>query len=578
MSIQKNKSSSIGFLQIISVFLISAYIIINTVFIYYVGAYAWDDGSITLAYGQTIGNCGKFALTGASEIVEGSSSIVLTFMAAVVTKILHLDFYEIITWSQINTLIFAVITFVLTHKILKPMFQNKSYALLITSLIALFPMYTIEIMNGMEMTIFSVLLLLFVISFEQKSKWLYLVIPLLLLTRFETIFYIIFALSALFLFNKNERRYIFHIIIYTLLLFIIFSLLRYVYFGDFMPNTIWAKLNPPYSYPDFIGKIYKKIAGGIEFLTVFNLVFIGIFLFLVKKNKEKEIYDIKLWLILSFFAFSLIAGKNWGYSGRMFLAILPIMVIFLTSQVLGLVNIKIQIVNETREWIFSEKSRFYMMVSILSMALVLNSMLFIDNVKTALIGGFHQNRYLPSIINKKLAAKYSNNISFGVTPENYRITGLAVDEARKSLNLDVIKFMVPDVGGLGLCCEKINVIDSALLTNSFLAKNGYEKFEKLLMSENPDIIETHGIWSKVTDIYSSNYFKNNYVPIILNETFFWLNKKYIGDFSKNANIKVEEILRLDLPGNTRYLGDQIDEQFIEEYKGYFYLITYKEKL
>jgi len=571
----KTNNKKINYLYTLSIFLFCIFVIINLVAIYYVGPYAWDDGAITLAYGQTMGNYGKFALTNASEIVEGSSSITLVFLSAIITKIFHLDFYNFITWAQLNTFIFTIITLFLTYKTLQPVLHNKAYALIITSLMALFPMYTTEIMNGMEMTIFSSLLLLLIFAYEKKSTWIYVIVPLLLLTRFEAILYLSFTFLAIAIFDKKNRQHVLQLFSYTLLIFMLFTLVRYLYFGDFLPNTIWAKMNPPYSPTGLILTLYKKISGGIEFLYVFNFLFIGTFLFFL--NKKKEICSIKLWLIVSFFVFALIAGKNWGYNGRMFLAILPVIVVFFTWQVMRVTYMKFIMDGQTKEWTFSERSKFYIIITVLVISLMVNSRLTLQNVKTVLTGGFYQNRYLPSMVHRKLESKLSNNVSFGVTPENYKVTGTAVEEVRKVLGLDTIKFMVPDVGGLGLCCERINVIDSALLTNSYLAKYGYEKFESLLQVKIPDIIESHGIWSTVTKIYEKEFFINNYVPIVIQDNFFWLNKKYISKLIQNLNLRNNKVQKVDInkiPTNLRYRGNEIDENFIESYNGDVYVVNF----
>jgi len=340
-----------------------------------------------------------------------------------------------------------------------------------------------------------------------------------------------------------------------------------------MPNTIWAKMHIPYSSPELLGKLVKKISGGIEFLYVFNLIFMAVFLFFLKKNKEEELKDIKFWLIISFFIFALIAGKNWGYNGRMFLAIMPIMVIFFVSQVSNLSDIKLTISDQTREWVLNEKSKFYIIVFILSVTFIINTPLLLGNITRALTGGYYQGKPMPSFIYNKLHDKYSDSHSFGVTPENYKITGTTIDEMREILGLKTIKFMVPDVGGLGLCCEKINVLDSALLTNQYLAKQGYSQFENLLEMETPDIIETHGIWSNVTSIYNKKYFQDNYIPFIVNRNFFWLNKKYLDTLIKDGKLK--EITKSEIPKKTRYLGNTIDEKYLQTYTGNYYTIKSK---
>jgi len=550
--------------------LLTTYLFINLVFIYYIGPYAWDDGAITLAYGQTLSNFEKFSLTGVSEIVEGSSSVMMVFLSALVTKIFHFDFYDLISWSQVNALIFTVATLLITYKIIKQNFDNKNYALVITFLVGLFPMYTAEIMNGMEMTVFSTLLLLFILSYNNRSAWIYTLIPLLLLVRFESIFYLVFTVVALFFFDKDYKGFILKIMLTIIIFFLMFTLFRYGYFGDFIPNTILAKMQAPYSSSNLLIKLARKASGGIEFISVFNLtLIIAIALFYL--NKYKELKDIKIWLMVSFFIFSLIAGKNLGYDGRMFLAIFPVIVIVFIAQVSNLVNLKLTTLNRTVELTLNEKSRYYLIIFTLLVTFMVNTPLFFQNIHNAFSGGYYQNKYLPKVVFNKINNQKHDEYWLGITPENYKITGISVEKVRKALKIEVIKFMTPDVGGLGLCCEKINVLDSALLTNKYLAKHGYSEFESFLKMKVPDIIETHGYWSEKTKIYDKKYFKDNYIPLVVNMNFLWLNKKHLPSLSKNGNLR--KISRLKLPKKIRYLDNNFDKRFVELYIGDFYITS-----
>ena len=126
-------------------------------------------------------------------------------------------------------------------------------------------------------------------------------------------------------------------------------------------------------------------------------------------------------------------------------------------------------------------------------------------------------------------------------------------------------FMVPDVGGPGLCCENINIIDSALLTNRFLAKYGYKKFPDLLQFENPDVIETHGLWSELTGIYDVPYFKENYVRIMHNKRSLWLNKKHMNIWESTVELDVTKAARNDINDKyTSHLKARVDEKYTSQ--------------
>ncbi|WP_027194001.1 hypothetical protein [Paraburkholderia sprentiae] len=65
------------------------------------------------------------------------------------------------------------------------------------------------------------------------------------------------------------------------------------------------------------------------------------------------------------------------------------------------------------------------------------------------------------------------------------MTGASVDHLREYLGQPTLKFTTPDVGGAALCCDHLDILDSALLTNASLARRGYAGFADYLNKERP---------------------------------------------------------------------------------------------
>jgi hypothetical protein len=543
------------------------FLLINLLGIYLVGPYGWDDGAITLAYAKTLSEHKVVALTGASEIVEGSSSLLYVFLIALLHKFIGFDFTGFILASQILAFSAVCATLVSVFMSLKSSIKNPLYQSLIIVLLGTLPMFTTEIFNGMEMSLFAFLLFLLTISYEAKSRSIFFLVPFVLLVRPESIFYLFFAFTFLLFFNKNQRLRIFSLGIYIALIFGLMTSLRWIYFNDFLPNTLWAKMNPPYS-PVGTSRFFKT-DGITEFLEVNFFLLIGVFSFLILQKKLDFLLDFKFWLIVSFAVFALLTGKNWGYQGRMFLACLPLLLLIMANNfstqtghpgnlMINCSNHKIQIDRQTLD-------RSFLVICLLGVHLS-NFPLHISNFKTAMEGGYYQERLpnpLKMIIEKRRLNAGSDSYWYGITPENYRITGVAVERIRTLLDLDTITFMVPDVGGVGLCCERIRVIDSALLTNSFLAKKGYQKFDLYLSKVVPDIIETHGCWSEVTGIYQSSFFQNNYLPVVFNNNLFWIHRLQAEKLLQSPFIKKSLIENLSLLSMVRYSGSQISGSQID---------------
>jgi len=556
------KKITIAFTVVIGV----GFLLINLLGIYLVGPYGWDDGAITLAYAKTLSEHKVFALTSVSEITEGSSSLLYVFLIALLHKFIGLDFAAFILASQIIAFFAVCATLICVFISLQSSVKYPLYRYFIVVLLGTLPMFTAEVFNGMEMSLFALLLLLLTISYENKSWSIFFLVPLILLVRFESIFYLFFAFTFLFLFDKNNRLRIFYLGIYIVLIFGLITSLRWIYFNDFIPNTLWAKMNPPYS-PAGTSRLFKT-NGIAEFLEVNFFLLIGTFSFLILRKKLDFLLDLKFWFIISFGVFALLAGKNWGYQGRMLLACLPLLILIIPdnfSKKLGHPNSLVINYGNRNTQIDRQILTTSVLVVCLFGAHLSNFALHKSNLETAMDGGYYQE-YLPkplkTIVEKRLSNAGSDRYWYGVTPENYRITGVAVEEIRTLLDLDTITFMVPDVGGLGLCCERIRVIDSALLTNSFLAKEGYKKFDLYLTKVVPDVIETHGLWSEMSRIYQSSFFQNNYVPVVFNNNLFWVHRLKNERLLKSPLITKSIIENLSLLSMVRYSGSQIDKEYI----------------
>jgi hypothetical protein len=116
--------------------------------------------------------------------------------------------------------------------------------------------------------------------------------------------------------------------------------------------------------------------------------------------------------------------------------------------------------------------------------------------------------------------------TFQVTPKSYRETGEIVDLVRQKGGLSTITFLAPDVGGLGLCCDKIRVIDLGLLTNPTLAKKGYGALPDILKAERPQLIEAHWQWASVPGLYDIPYFEEHYRPAYIGETRLFIDDDF----------------------------------------------------
>jgi len=473
------------------------------------GPYAWDDGAITVAFSRTLALEGEFALTSVSERVEGTSSLLYTFAMAVPFMVADLSFLQSIYLSQYLALLLLIINLAVINAYVKPKLVDPGSRYLLLFLFLLVPMLLAEILNGMEMISAALLMSLFLVFYQQRSAKIYPVLIALLLCRFEFVFYLGSAISMTWILDPATRRYNFGLGVFVGFAFIVISALRFTYFGDIMPNTIWAKMHPPYSGNlDLVGTIRAKIDGGIGFVRIHFAFFLLLSAILVLTRNKRFLGDIKTWLIVSYLIFALITGENGGYAGRMYVGVLPVFLFLLVDA--------LQDTPQTRQ------STFGLAALALCATVLVNFELAKQNLWLIAKGAYHQN-FLPKSLAAHISERFPPN-SLGASPENYRRTGDSVNKLRQHIGLSAIRFMAPDVGGLALCCEPaaIEIIDAALLANSQLAHQGYQVFERQLVEKSPHIIAIHAMWAEESGVYNSKVFHSNFLPIVFENTLFWI--------------------------------------------------------
>jgi hypothetical protein len=456
-----------------------------------VGTRAWDDGAITLAYSRSFAETGRIALTAASEQTEGFSSVAWFLINAAVA-LARPGFEGAILGAQLLAGLFLAIatTFawlITRHLALRP---GTTLAILIT--FSLFGPSIAETANGMEMTLLAAagLGLCSGLYFRRSALLVAACGALFLLARFEAMVYFAGIIGPLLL-QKRYRAFAL-LAVLGLGLVGLQEGLRYAIFHDIVPNTIHAKAQAPY-YQSGLNGLRSRVLATVEpLLAVLPLAVLGGILFLRARRRRPDLLrgmsnkrDMALVLlapIASVLAFSLLIGSNWGYIGRMQFLALPFMLLLF-----GVL--------------------FDALASVITRA---KPDLVLIAATTATIGLSWPLSAAPIIS----PASHSE----GITPATYRATGLAVDKLRQLLGKDVIVFLTPDVGGLGLCCSHIRVLDLGLLTNRRMAREGYGAIAAVLREEQPEVIEIHRGWARLAKLYELPEFTRNYRPALIDDT------------------------------------------------------------
>jgi hypothetical protein len=493
----------------------------------------WDDGAITASFSRTFAEIGRFALTPVSAEVEGFSSVSWVLLLAIA----HYFFKSpegILVWMKLLSAAAFLLSLLVFRRIALRLLATAEQANLATVLMALIVPPMIETLNGMEMNLYMLLILclVHVLTDDKLRKHhtlgIWVLTPALIVTRFESPYLIGFLILGLL--ASRDWWPAFHLTVSTGAAFGLTELWRFFRFHTWMPNTVYAKMLPPYSPPlmlypmastrvEAVLEIIKVLGGPLLVVLlvtigsrlrkrtdapprwaarhrfVLSILFCGVVLFLtlevlpgflfqiprfgenlfilpaavmltlalaLKSLAPKEMSSIEravLVLTAAGVAFGIIFGKNLGYDGRMVIPCIPFLVLALV--------------------LFLERrttSEYWSRIA-LGTCIVLQIFAWGSAARAAW--------------------RQDNPVPISGVEKN----GLAVDAVRRLLKQDKLSVLIPDVGGSSLCCERLDILDFGLLTNSYLAHHGYRAFDEYLRQQNPQVIYAYGYWAFESKIY-----------------------------------------------------------------------------
>jgi hypothetical protein len=319
---------------------------------------------------------------------------------------------------------------------------------------------------------------------------------------------------------------------------VVTTMIRLVIFHAWLPNTITAKQWPPYSAADTSERIRLSVRAleesGVVLAPLVLFLLVGAVMswkslgpnlravmgdFAPRKISPLAVFASSY--LLSVVAFNTAIGQNWGYEGRMELSFVPLALVIVVS---------------VTPWMDRRSVIAGSLAAVLAIIALAPRVLQRQNFEAGLTG---------------------RHAGIVVSPEEYRRTGLDADRVRALLGLNVLGFMTPDVGGSSLCCRTLRVIDAGLLANVELASAGYADLPAYLRRTKPDLIELHGLWSEVTNIYQLDYFRKSYRPIIIQGSWYYLRNDH---FEKMAEVCFPT--RLEGTEHLRYRGLAADEEYV----------------
>lgn len=284
-----------------------------------------DDLYVYFRYVNNFIN-GRGIVYNAGEYVEGFSSFIWFLILSVFgfTKLpLELS-------SKIASVVFAVLALLVIYRISKELIPGiwRLFPVLITALNLPFVLWSV---SGFEISFYSLLLLLCfykIIKIKKNSFDIILLILLLAIisfTRPEGFLFSFTFLIAIFFYTKGFRGVFYYTLSGYLFLLIGFLLFRFFYFGEFVPNTYFAKLGYGIIGYNEI-RIYRF---GIIYILKFFFynphfaILLLYFVFRFKYWEEKNNILLLFSLILVQFAFIVYAGGDWMEQYRFIVCVIP---------------------------------------------------------------------------------------------------------------------------------------------------------------------------------------------------------------------------------------------------------------
>jgi hypothetical protein len=479
--------------------------------------FSWDDAAITAAFSRTFGETGRIALTPVSQTVEGYSSTLWFLLLSVPYLFTHNPDAGLI-WMKILSAVFATLSLPVIYWISLRQFANKTAAIVSVLLLAFCFTTHQEIDNGMEMNLAAFLmLLLFHLLTREKTKHRVIhgsiVTCLLLLTRFEMPF-MLGLLFCGFLYaawrrrpNAVPSRELWTIFVIAAAFFGLTAIWRHHVFGEWMPNTIYAKRFLPYRNWSTPGKFLEtRLSALNEPIRVLRFpmaiaILVGAWALYRKTVSWSAFSRVHpaFWLLaLGCFLFGAIFGQNWGHPGRMVAAMIP----FLILTVVGICVVAVQD-RRRLTWVFA-------------IVLVAHGLVWLRHA----IHPFHI-----------------------VAMEDIEPVGLGADAVRVALKQDRLLVMISDVGSSTLCCEHLEVADSGLLSDPTLARTGWDGFASYFRKVRPELVETHYFWAQDSHMYRDRLLDGYSIVASKGVRFFLRNDLYSKLVSENAGpvMPVEQV-------------------------------------
>lgn len=345
----------------LSYYLLAAMMILFAIYQAYHWRWICDDAYISFVYARNFfeGNGLVFNL---GEKVEGYTNFLWTLF-------LSLGYFVGIKpqlLSVFTGIFFYILVLCLFFTAENKVSFGNVYPLLIVHLAFLFHLY-IFASSGLETSVFTFFLSWGLLLWEKQNKRVFLVFFLTSLIRPEGALFLVFASLDWIRKKQYKEPIVFGV------LFLLFCSLRFLYYGDFFPNTFYAKGNKGSYFSQGFYYLLYLLRSYPLFPFVILLTVIQIFhIFRSKKENQFLVYTLILYIVYVLY----VGGDFMG--NRFWIPILPFFS-YLAFQ-------RIQFWTNESQIESNQKYRFYQIYSknsiLFALVFVLSSAIYTDPLKS----------------------------------------------------------------------------------------------------------------------------------------------------------------------------------------------------
>jgi hypothetical protein len=328
-----------------------------------------DDAYISFRYGKNL-MLGNGLVYNPGEYVEGYTNFLWTVLTSPFTVI---NFADVSVFATILCLLISIVNIVFIAKIGK-LFNSefepfKVYLIVVPSIfLALDNSIAFWAIGGMEFPIYTLFILGVAYSYfriNENPKYLYILIFSLIfctLTRPEGNMIFAIFIFHFFLFRKhinNFRSNFIKILAAYALFCLAYYGFKYLYYGQMIPNTFYAKGVTDIKMNIVLGTKYLALCVGTR---LYIFIFIA---FIPFKKSLKRLKESFLILFVTVYIIYIVAvGGDWMIANRFFVPILPMLYIL---SIIGFINflIKIQKIYKAIEKTHKIAGRLIMVMAVL---------------------------------------------------------------------------------------------------------------------------------------------------------------------------------------------------------------------